>query len=98
MNSKPHTVIVILEAIEGKESELESALDAVVEPSRSEESNIEYRLHRSIDNPRQFILYENWENKEKHGLQFEKPYIKKLVNQLDGLLAKPFEAYFSEEI
>ena len=98
MNTKPHTVVVILEAIEGKESELESALNAVVEPSRSEESNIEYRLHRNIDNPRQFILYENWENKEKHVLQFEKPYIKELVNQLDGLLAKPFEAYFGEEV
>lgn len=52
--------------------------------SRSEQSNIEYRLHKSIGNPQQFILYENWQSKEKHRQQFEKPYIKDLANKLTG--------------
>lgn len=34
--SKQHTVIVILEAKQGKEKELQLALQAVVTPSRSE--------------------------------------------------------------
>jgi len=34
--SKPHTVIVVFEAKQGKETELESALTAVVQPSRDE--------------------------------------------------------------
>lgn len=95
---KQHTVIIVLEAKPGKEAELKDALEAVAEPSRLESTNIEYRLHQGLENPRQFILYENWQSKEKHLLQFEKPYINKLVNQLEGLLEKPYEAYFAEEI
>lgn len=98
MDHKPHTVIVILEAKQGKEDELQLALEAVAEPSRSEETNIEYRLHKNIDNPQQFILYENWQSKEKHMQQFEKPYIKVFSSKLEGLLAKPYEAFFGEEI
>ncbi len=98
MNNKPHTVVVILEAKPGKEAELQLILENVVEPSRSEKTNIEYRLHKNIDNAQQFILYENWTSKEEHMQQFEKPYIKDLAGKLEGLLAKPYEAYFGEEI
>ncbi|MFN3233810.1 MAG: putative quinol monooxygenase [Gammaproteobacteria bacterium] len=96
--SKQHTVIAVLEANPGKEFELESALQVVAEYSRAESANIEYRLHKSTDNPRQFILYENWASKEKHQEQFDKPYIKELAEKLGSMLAKPYEAYISEEI
>lgn len=96
--SKKHTVIVVLEAKSGKETELELALNSVAKRSRLESTNIEYRLHRSIDNPKQFILYENWISKEKHKEQFEKSYIKELINKLEFVLAKPYEAYMVEEI
>ena len=95
---KPHTVLVILEAKSGKENELESALKKAAELSRLEKINIEYRLLKNTENPQQFILYENWENKEKHQQQFEKPYIKKLASKLNELLARPYQAYFGEEI
>lgn len=94
----PHTVIAILEAKEGKENELQSTLEAIVKPSRSEKTCLEYRLHKSLDNPRQFVLYENWENKEKHQEQFTKPYIIELVNKLENLLAKPYQAIFANEM
>lgn len=45
-----HTVLVILEAKKGMEHQLEAALQAVVAPSRQEKTNIEYKLHKSIDN------------------------------------------------
>lgn len=93
---KYYTVIVILEAKPGKENELESELKKVAEYSRAESTNIEYKLNKSIDNPKQFILYENWVNKEMHQAQFEKPYIKNFANKLEELLAKPYEAFFSE--
>lgn len=96
--SKPYTVVAIIEAIPGKEKQLESALLAVVEPSRSEKACVEYRLHKSVDNPAQFFLYENWESKEKHAEQFEKSYIKDLVEKLDGVLAKPYQVFFGEEL
>lgn len=96
--AKPHTVIVILEAKKEKEKELEEALKAVIQPSRSEKTCLEYRLHKSIENPRQFVLYENWESKEKHQEQFSKSYIINLSEQLKELLAKPYQAIFAAEI
>lgn len=96
--NKAHTVVIILEAKPGMESELESALVSVAEQSRAENTNIEYRLHKSIENPQQFILYENWESKEKHQAQFEKLYIKDFADKLENVLAKPYQGFFAEEI
>lgn len=96
--TQSHTVVAILEAKPGKAKELEAALSAAAASSRDETTNIEYRLHQGIDNPQQFILYENWESSEKHQLQFAKPYIKKLITELEDLLAKPFEVFTAKEI
>lgn len=89
--SNKHTVVVILEAKQGKENELESALTSVMQPSRAEESNLEYRLHQSVDNPAQFLLYENWISKEEHQKQFTKPYILELGDRIEPLLEKPYQ-------
>jgi quinol monooxygenase YgiN len=96
--SKLHTVIVVLDAKPGKEKELESALQAVVQPSRSEKACLEYRLHKNKDNASQFILYETWENQEKHQQQFEKPYIKNLAEKLEHLIADSYQAFSAEQI
>lgn len=96
--NKKHTVIVILEAKIGKENELEQVLQEVATPSRSEETCLEYRLHRSTENPAQFILYENWQSQEKHQKQFTKPYIINLAEKLKDLLTKPYQAISAIEI
>jgi quinol monooxygenase YgiN len=96
--SQHHTVIVVLNAKQGKEKELESALQAVVQPSRSEKACLEYRLHKNKDNPLQFILYEIWESQEKHQEQFAKPYIKNLADKLEHLTIGSYQAYRAEEI
>jgi quinol monooxygenase YgiN len=96
--SKPHTVIVILEAKPGKENELEKALQSVVQPSRAEEICLEYKLHQDSSNPAQFILYEQWASREQHQEQFTKPYIIELGQKLESLLAKPYQAIFAHEI
>lgn len=61
-------------------------------------TNLEYRLHKSITNPAQFVLYENWENKEKHQAQFTKPYIVELGEKLEDLLAAPYQVVFANEM
>lgn len=93
-----HTVIAILEIKPGMEAEIEAALSDVAAASRAEDSNVEYRLHKSIENPQQFILYENWVSKEKHAEQFEKPYIHELVKKLENALAKPYQVYMAREL
>ena len=93
-----YTVIAILEAKADKVNELEAALTDVLTKSRAEDSNLEYRLHKSADVPGQFILYENWVSQEKHQEQFNKSYIIELVAQLETLLAKPYQAFFANEL
>lgn len=95
---KPHIVIVILEAKLGKENELAQALKKVVEPSRAEETCVEYRLHQDSDNPTQFVLYEQWVSRERHQEQFTKPYIMELGQKINDLLAKPYQAIFATEM
>ena len=96
--SNKHTVIAILEAKSGKEAELETEIQNIANLSRDETTNIEYRVHKDITNPQQFILYENWENKEKHAEQFEKSYIKEFADKLANILARPYQAYFAKEL
>lgn len=96
--SKHHTVIVILEAKQGKEIELETALQGVVQHSLSEKTCLEYRLHKNKNNASQFILYEIWESEKKHQEQFEKPYIKTFVEKLKDLIEKPYQAFSAEQI
>jgi quinol monooxygenase YgiN len=96
--SKPYCVMIIVEAKPGKESNLKQALMNVIEPSRAEATCLEYRLHQDLENPAQFVLYENWQSKEAHQLQFQKSYIKTLIEQLGELLVKPYQAYFAEEV
>ncbi|MCC2666277.1 MAG: hypothetical protein K0S63_193 [Gammaproteobacteria bacterium] len=96
--TKPYTVIVTLEAKTGKESELKQLLTNVIAPSRSESTCLEYRLHQDLDNPEKFVLYENWESKDAHQKQFQKPYIIALGEKIGELLANPYQAIFAEEV
>lgn len=95
---KPYTVIITLEAKSGKESELKQLLINVIEPSRSEAACLEYRLHQDLSNPSKFVLYENWESREAHQKQFQKPYIIALGEKIGDLLASPYQAVFAEEV
>ena len=93
-----YTVICIVEAKKGKEDELKQALEAVVEPSRSESTNLEYRLHQDVNNPAQFVLYENWTSQEDHKKQFDKQYIIDLMEKTEDILEKPYMAVFAQEV
>lgn len=97
-SQKSHTVIVMLEAKPGQEEILQQALEAVIVPSRLEASNIIYKLHQHIEHPNKFIFYEIWQSEQEHAKQFEKPYIKSLIEQLDALLAAPIEVIPCVEI
>lgn len=96
--NKALTVCCIVEAKAGKEDVLKQELMNVMQPSRNESACIEYHLHQDINNPCRFILYEKWQSKEAHEQQFQKPYIIALASKLGDLLAKPFEAFFLEEL
>lgn len=96
--STPYTVMAIVKAKKGKELELENELKKVVEPSRNEKTCLEYKLHKDLNNPEKFILYENWTSKEDHQLQFQKPYIIELLKVFNDLIAEAPQFFFAQEI
>lgn len=95
---KAYTVIALVEAKQGEEETLKQALIDVVKSSKKEKACLEYRLNQDLNNPAQFVLYENWESKEAHEQQFTKPYIIDLAKKLPDLLAKPYQVIFAQEI
>jgi len=94
----PHTVMVMLEAKAGKESELKESLLKIADLSRQEESCIEYRLYQNPDYPSKFGLYEQWKSRELHQQQFSKPYILEFVGRVDALLVRPYEGFIGQEL
>lgn len=93
-----HTVIVILEAKQGKENELKHSLLKVANLSRQEDSCIEYHFYQDPDNLSQFALFEKWKSKELHQEQFTKPYIIEFAQNAESLLAKPYHGFFGKEV
>lgn len=96
--STPYVVLVIIEAKVGHAETLKKILLDIVAPSRAENTCLRYHLNQDLAQPEKFILYEHWFSKEAHQQQFNKPYIIALGEKLDGLLAKPYEVIFAQEL
>ncbi len=63
------TVVAKLVAKNGLESRVKSELLKMVEETVKEDGCLNYDLHISLDDPRVFLFYENWESKaalDKH--------------------------------
>ncbi|MDD7968625.1 putative quinol monooxygenase [Actinomycetospora lemnae] len=54
------TVIAHMKALPGKEQELRSELEKLVEPTLAEDGCVNYDLHVAVDDPGTFFFYENW--------------------------------------
>lgn len=89
--NKQITIVARFKAKLGMEDRLEQALLDVVAPSRAESYYISYDVHRSVDNPPLFVLYENWINQAALNQHVEKPYFKANVKLFKEILAEPFE-------
>ena len=70
------SVIARAKARPGMEEKLQQAIEEAVGPTRSEEGCINYDLHRSSEDPSEFLLYENWRSKADLDAHLELPHIK----------------------
>src|SRR5438309_1560135 len=96
MKNKPYIVQGFLEALPGKENELEKTLISLIKPSKQESGCIDYDLFRSMDNPAVFMFYETWINQEAFAQHIAAPHIKAWLARKEELLAKPNEVSFWE--
>lgn len=80
------TLIATLRAKKNMGEELGRRLLALVEPSRAEPGNINYDLHRAIDDPDTWVLYENWKHTSDLTAHFEYPYMKAFAATISEVL------------
>jgi len=76
--SVAHIVLnVFMEAVSGREQELENELRALLAPTRAEQGCLAYELHRDPENPVKFMFYEKFKNESAldehvHSAHFQK--------------------------
>lgn len=83
------TVIANMRAKPGKEQELRTALEALIEPTSKEEGYVNYDLHQAVDDPAVFYFYENWESAAALDAHLSAPHLERFVGVMDDLLAEP---------
>lgn len=58
------TIVARIEVQPDQVEWVKTELLKLLEPTRQEAGCIQYDLHQDKDNPRLFLFYENWENRE----------------------------------
>ncbi|WP_458098210.1 putative quinol monooxygenase [Roseomonas sp. WA12] len=81
------TLIATLTAKPDQSEALGEGLRQLVVPTLAEAGAIEYRLHRDIDDPCTWILYETWRSRADLEAHFAQPHTRALMAQFPELLA-----------
>jgi len=79
-------VIAIMKAQAGKEQEMERALMEMIPKVQAEQGTMTYALHRVRKEPRKFIMYEKYRDKESFQHHGATPYFAELFGSIGPLL------------
>ncbi len=90
MNDKL-TVIAHIRAKAGREAQVREVLLGLIALTRAEAGCINYDLHVSQDDPRQFVFYENWVSESHLESHANSPHLKALRSIADEILERPIE-------
>ncbi|HTF67209.1 MAG TPA: putative quinol monooxygenase [Edaphobacter sp.] len=80
----PVVLSVVIEAVPGREEDLAAQLQALVAPTQSEAGCMQYKLHRSPENPGTFLFYEKFINQAALDAHLETPHFQGFVKYRDG--------------
>lgn len=92
------TVIAVITAKPGMESQTKEALEALVKPTRVENGCIQFDFYQATDNKALFMFFENWTSKEALDKHMQAPHIKAFGAKAGDLLAEPIKASFWQQI
>jgi quinol monooxygenase YgiN len=91
--AKQLTVVAFIRAKEGMENELGERILRLVPLSRDEPGCIDYNTHQDRDDPRQWVMYENWRDRADLDRHFTMPYHREFVAEFPRLVDSE-RAYF----
>lgn len=80
------TVVAYMKAAPGKEDELRSSLEALIAPTSAEHGYVNYDLHQNVEDPGQFVFYENWESAEALDAHLGTPHLVDFAERMGGML------------
>ncbi len=80
-------VVAKLKARTGKEGEVEKALKEMISKVENEEGTLTYTLHRSQNDPTEFLFYEQYRDKAAFDRHCSTPYFRDLFDAIGPSLA-----------
>lgn len=79
--------------LEGRGSDVEAFLAALVEPTASEDGCIYYRYFRDISDPDHFVFWEIWRDERALDVHIGTPGVQSMLAAVEPMLAAPVAAY-----
>ncbi len=80
------TVVAVMRAKTGKRDQLRAALEALIEPTVTEDGCHTYALHQGTEDPDVFIFYENWTSADHLGAHLAAPHLEDFVGKVPDLV------------
>ena len=95
--SKPLTIVARIKAKPGRETVLAAELIKLVAPTLVEAGCLQYDYHRDLEDPCNFLFFENWATKDQWLAHMESPQLKAYQAAADDLVDK-FELFQMEKV
>ena len=85
------TIMAFITAKAGMQPQVREVLLDLVAQTRKEKGCLNYNLHQSQDNPREFVMYENWESAADLDAHARSEHLQAFGKAAKGLLERPAE-------
>ncbi|WP_434362313.1 antibiotic biosynthesis monooxygenase [Parasalinivibrio latis] len=72
----------------GKEKELEKSIFTVMAPTRKEPGCIQYDLHKDVEKPGKYIMYEIWESQKAIEQHIASEHVKTFLDEVNNNIMK----------
>jgi quinol monooxygenase YgiN len=80
----PLTIVAVIQACSGNETEVERALENIIAPTLAEPGCLQYDLHRDHEKPGRFLFFENWATKAEWETHMESEHLAGMKAATDG--------------
>ena len=100
MHKNTLKVIATMNALQGKEKDLQDVLIKLIDPTRKEPGCICYILLINISDQTEYTFFEEWKTEKDLEAHMQSSHFQKAVTSLDGMIASEPEIkqYYSMEI
>lgn len=84
----PLTLVATLTVKPESVDEFVAIIKGLVEPTLREEGSLDYELHRSNEDPNEFVLIEHWRSRQDLDDHFKQPYTLAAIERFPAILSK----------